>query len=322
MAVQHKAVDVVITTYNNKGFLTNVMESVLAQDYPNLTCWVVDDHSQDGTVDFLAKHFPSVKVITKSKRSGPASSRNIAIQASSGEYIVTLDDDVELTPNWIFTMVRVIEEDQTIGIATGKLLFADNMEKINAAGGGLSKFGIGYDIGIGQDKALFSTQRQVFYGCTAAMIFTRILVKTIGGFDESYFYLCEDTDFGWRANIAGFKVIYVPNAIAYHKFSFTIGQQNPLKEYLGVRNSIRTILKNFDRSNLLIALIDRTISLSKRWWKLSLQKGKPDLLVPKGILWNVIHIVETLRKRQTVQKLRKVDDCQILELVSALWLGE
>ncbi len=242
-------VNIIITAFNNKRIIGRCLESVKRQSHKNFRCIVVDDNSDDGTPEFISGNYRWAGLIRKKKQTGPSISRNIGIKQGNAEYIATLDSDVVLDKNWLKEQVAFMEkcgnEGQNCGILASKMLFADNPKIINSAGGGLRFPGIGCDIGSGKKDSLqYSRTREVHYACSGAMLMRRSMINKIGMFDETYFYGHEDTDMGWRARLAGYRVFYNPRAIAYHNVNQTVKTMSDKVVFHGTKNRIRSIIKN------------------------------------------------------------------------------
>jgi len=298
-----RMIDFIVCNYNGKHLIRDCLDSIKKQSHKGWNCIVVDDCSTDGSVEFLEKEYPWVKVITKPANSGPSISRNMGIKSSKGEYIAILDNDVVLDKDWLKEQLLFLKDHTYCGIVGSKLVYAMNTKKLNASYGGLFTLGIGYDGGCGKPAKTFAKAKQCMYVCSAAMLMRRSMVEEIGAFDDTYFYGHEDTDLGWRANIAGYSVWSNPHAVAKHKHSETMKHYSNKLYYHSRKNYLRSVLKNYQWWNVLWAgpLLKLFIGLDiiirpHRWAKL------------KGMLWNMGHIGSTLRARRKVQKTRKVSD--------------
>lgn len=290
-------VDVVICTFNNSGIIGKCLLSLKKLSYRINQFIIVDDFSTDNTVELIKKDFPWVSVTTKAAQSGPSDSRNIGINKSTAEYILFLDSDVEVTKNFLMHLLKSIQQKENVAICGGKLLLPDGT--IDSAGGGLTKIGVGFDIGHKKSNNLFNQGRDVLYVPSAAMLVKRKLIKELGSFDETYFYGHEDTDLCWRVNIAGFRVYYEPRAVAYHHKNQTINKMRKEVAYYGTRNRIRSLLKNHQSGTLLTylplyfgySLLDILVHSYRKekiaaWW------------------WNLRNMQNTLDQRRAVQELR------------------
>ncbi|MBI4170690.1 MAG: hypothetical protein HY514_03275, partial [Candidatus Aenigmarchaeota archaeon] len=138
----------------------------------------------------------------------------------------------------------------------------------------------------------------------------RKMLQEIGVFDSAYFYGNEDTDIGWRANIAGWKVIFNPNAVAYHEENATIKNMAWYTTFHGTKNRIRSLMKNYSSTNVIKYL---SLHLLMVLGKTVISNNKSARL--NAIAWNAVHILSTLQERQHVQKTRKIDDKEIMAYV-------
>lgn len=297
-------VDIIICTYNNSDIIGRCLSSIAKLTYEINKCFVVDDCSSDNTIQNIKTEFSWVEIIEKTVQSGPSDSRNIGLNSSESEYILFLDSDVVVTKKFLMFLVKSIQRNGNIAICGGKLLLPN--KTIDSAGGGLTRLGIGFDIGHKKDRNNYNQGKDVFYIPSAAMLVKRKLNKELGGFDETYFYGHEDTDLCWRVNIAGFRVYYEPKAIAYHYKNQTIKNMMSSVYYYGTRNRIRSLIKNHQLSTLILYLplyfifsffdvIIRSYRKEKiaAWW------------------WNLRHIKETLKERKSIQSLRVFNDKQL-----------
>ncbi len=248
-------IDIIVTTRNNYSSLQRTLHSIYNQSYTNFRCFVIDDDSNDDSIDKLSKEFPQTDFITGQGRNGPARNRNIAAARGSGEFIVTLDDDIVLEKDWLEQMLAFISISDSIGSAGGQLRFIEDKERINSLGGYFLINGLGCDYlfnrQVNEIENLINYPLRFPFICSAAMIVRRSVFNLVQGFDKIFFYLGEDYDLGLRINSAGFKVVYNPKAIAYHKLH---GVSKTFKNkhfyYLYHRNTFIVFIKNFPFLNM------------------------------------------------------------------------
>lgn len=297
-------VDFIICTRNNREVIPTTLRSVAAQTITDFTCTVVDGLSTDGTPELIREQYPWVHVIRKQVDSGPAASRNIGVASTSSKFIVFLDSDVELAPNWTEAQIAFLETG--FAIASGKLLYAGKPTMLCSSYGAINRYTVSWDGGVNCPSEAFATPRRCIWATTAAVVVRREVLDTIGGFDEAMFAFHEDSDFGWRASLSGFRVAFNPAAVALHHIHSTMNWQTmgaPRITYLAYRNRLRSALKNYETWHifrhvgfyLLLAIAD------------AVRKGprKAKLL---SIAWNVRHLGNTLRRRREVQSRRVVRD--------------
>ena len=213
----------------------------------------MDNGSTDGTAEFIKKNYPKVNFY-EIPNVGVDVLRNYAFSKSESEYMITLDSDAALSKDWIKKAVEYMDEHTDVGICCGKLLNDDG--RIDYAGTIIAKNGGVGDIGHGKpDNPEYNTFKRISGMTTAASIIRKKMIDEIGGFDENYYYGHEDAEFGLRANIAGWKVVYNPDLIGIHSYHSS-GWKKTAKGYKAKknkfyfydsRNSLLTILKNLEQ---------------------------------------------------------------------------
>ena len=296
-------VDILVCQKNNKDIISKCLDSVMNQTYKKINCLVLDDNSDDGSIEYVKEKYPKVKCLELSGQ-GPSQNRKIGIEKSSGKYVVTLDSDSILKKDWVSKMVRLMEENQNIGLASGKILYEDRKDVINVAGGGLSRVGIVKHLGEGKNKETNNEIKKVIYLCSAAMILRRSILDTIGSFDGDYFYGHEDLDICWRANLAGFDVVYHPFAESYHEQNTTVKKMTSSKaRFLASRNRTLTLLKNYSSWGL----VKYSPLFFVHFAFLLVFRNKPFSTI-NGYWWNLVNWKYTRVKREKIQKFRKISD--------------
>lgn len=302
----NKKVEIIVCVHNNESVIEKCLKSIEQQTHKKYRCTVVDDCSSDKTIDTVKKKFSWVYIIKKKKRTGPAASRNMAIKKTKADLIVTIDSDVQLSKTWLSEQVKFMK-NETVGIAASKILYSWDKKKMNSAGGSSSLLGFGFDRCNKMKKDDCKEIVPVLYGHSAAMVVRKKMLDEVGDFDETYFYGNEDTDIGWRANIAGWKVLYNPKAVAYHDENVTIKTMGPAVAFHGTKNRIRSVTKNFSCSRVAIYLPVHIFAIL-----VNVLVSGPRGAKLRGLIWNVIHITSTIRERKRVQSTRKIKDDDIL----------
>lgn len=260
-------VAVVVVNWNGRQYLERCLSAVLAQSYPNVEPVLVDNGSTDGSADFVRERFPAVRVIQSPTNVGFAAANNLGIWATDTPYVATLNNDTEVDPDWLAELVKVMESDPRIGMCASKMLFFDDRTLIDSAGVSMDAAGIAWDrCGGERDHGEETAPIEVFGACAGAALYRRAMLLDVAlpssqvgdklpqFFDEDYFIYLEDVDLAWRARLAGWRCLYVPQARVYHVHSATMKEGSPLKNYLLGRNKAWTIFKNYPTSQLLRAL--------------------------------------------------------------------
>ncbi|NOZ62196.1 MAG: glycosyltransferase family 2 protein, partial [Calditrichaeota bacterium] len=270
--------------------------------YPNYRCVVVENGSADDSAQKLAQ-FKDIELIRNHENLGFAGGNNSGIKFALKEkfdYILLLNNDTEVNGQFLTFLVAEMEADADVGIAGSKIYYWGSQRKIWSAGGGISRFlKRTYQYAENQmDRGQADQRREVDFVSGCAMLIRREVVEKIGALDPIYFMYYEDVDYCQRAQGAGFKVIYVPQSVVWHKVSATSNRS--FRDYYRMRNHIIFMRKIFGYGPLRIAFLSLIVSKeraarilarkflkgdSESFWKrmLSLSKGYLDGM--KFVCW-------------------------------------
>jgi hypothetical protein len=210
--------------------------------------FVVDNGSGDGTVDLIKKEYPQITLIENKQNLGACKARNQGIEASKGEWILTLDCDIVLERNFLFKALKTINDlPPKVGMVQAKILKPDK-ETIYSCGIYLSRLRRFFDIGKGkEDIGQFDKSMYIFGACSACALYNCRMLEEVkedkGYFDERFFFLVEDVDLSWRAQKKGWKAIFYPQAICYHS-GRSSGIPEKMRQYLCFYNRYLMIKKN------------------------------------------------------------------------------
>lgn len=245
-------VAVVILNWNGKKLLNEFLPSVINSTYPNLEIIVGDNHSTDGSVEFIRTHYPQLSIIENDDNYGFAEGYNRILEKVEADYFVLLNSDVEVTPGWIEPVIELMEKDPKTGACQPKILSykeRDSFEYAGAAGGFMDLFGYPFCRGrifdhIETDNGQYDEQEELFWASGAALFIRAELFRRSGGFDRDYFAHMEEIDLCWRIKNMGYKIMFCPASVVHHLGGGTLDQNNPQKTYLNFRNSLITLRKN------------------------------------------------------------------------------
>ena len=249
------SVSVVIPTWNGRALLDVALGSLSRQTVAADEVIVVDNGSTDGTTAHVRERWPSVAVVSLPSNSGFAAATNRGIEASSGDVVVLVNNDVELHPDFLRELVAGLEADPGAASAAAKMLRFDDRGVIDATGDTLRGSGVALQRGQGErDGGQYDAPGRVFSACAGAAAYRRSAFDELGLFDEAFFAYLEDVDWGFRAQLAGRACVYVPSAIAYHGGSASTrreGRPDPFFYGLPRRNDVWLVVKNYPASALL-----------------------------------------------------------------------
>ncbi|MEW6377854.1 MAG: glycosyltransferase family 2 protein [Thermodesulfobacteriota bacterium] len=238
-------VNVIIPNLNGEKLFPICLESLKKQGFRDFDITVVDNGSEDGSLTLLKDRYPEVRLISLDKNYGFAGGVNRGIEATEGEFIALLNNDIEVDPKWLEELHRALIEHPEVGSCQAKLLRYQEREKINGLGIRMNIDGEVEIIGWKEiDQGQYEEERYIFAVGAGASLYRRKMFEDIGLFDENFFANFEDVDLSFRAQLAGYKALYVPKAIGYHMIGATIKKMKYLPTYLNNRNKILFFWKN------------------------------------------------------------------------------
>ncbi|MBN1234722.1 MAG: glycosyltransferase family 2 protein [Methanotrichaceae archaeon] len=243
-------ISIVVLNYNGQRYLNSCLASLAAQTYRDFEVIVVDNDSTDGSVEHLKANFPWVRLVINKENLGFAGGTNSGIRAAQGELILTFNNDAKADSRLLEHLQKPLA-DSKVGVCAAKMLLADG--RINSTGICLSRSGAAWDRGMYEpDQGQYDAEEEVFGACAGAALYRKEMLDEIGLFDEDFFLYMEDVDLAFRARLAGWRCIYVPEAVVYHHHGGTAVPGSDLSVYYGNRNVIWYVIKDFP-TRLLIA---------------------------------------------------------------------
>ena len=260
-------VAVVILSWKGKKFLEQFLPGILKSLPPYARLIIADNASNDGVVEWIRETYDSVQVIAFQKNLGFAGGYNQVLGQLDDEYFVLLNQDVEVTPNWLEPLVNMADNDLKIGAIQPKIkwqLNKDYFEYAGAAGGWIDKNAYAFCRGrifdiVEKDHSQFEDEQEIFWASGACMFVRRKVFETCGGLDDDFFAHMEEIDLCWRIHRAGFQIMYCPQSTVYHVGGGSLPQGNPFKTYLNFRNSLVLILKNEEPNKIAKKIFVRLI---------------------------------------------------------------
>jgi GT2 family glycosyltransferase len=213
-------VSVIVVSWNSLRFLPECLASVEAQTHPAVDLVVVDNGSTDGSADFVAAEFPRATLLRNSANLGFCRANNDALKRSNGVFILCLNADAVLEPDYLERALPEFESNPSVGLIAGKVLRFDG-STMDSAGQLLTRARRIRDRGYGEkDTGRYEEPCDVFSACGAVALYRREMVDAISEdgefFDEAFFSFGEDMDVGWRARRAGWRTRYLSGARARH----------------------------------------------------------------------------------------------------------
>lgn len=256
--MENPLVTIVIPTFNRKDDLLECLRTLLNSSYGSMETIVVDNASTDGTYDAVKQMFPNVKLIKNDRNLGATGGRNKGAIEAKGDYLLFLDHDMIIDKQMIEELMKAIEADPGIGMAGAVVYYYDEPSKVWAAGTSINMLnGKVHFNNISPKEAGIDEPFNVQV-LPAAFMVKREHLNKLGLFDDVFFAVYEDTDFSFRVKEAGYKVVCVPNAKAWHKVPVDTDKQELhvlSRSYYIARNRIIFMKKHAEFMDFMIFLI-------------------------------------------------------------------
>ena len=318
---------VVIPSFNGRALLEQCLPTlhaalVCAQWTRQTEILVVDDHSTDGTEDWLKVHHPAVQLIRNAGGRGFAAAANAGLRAASGAWIALVNNDVLIDEQWLRAVQRHFQ-DSTIGSVATRMMVGNRPGMVEFAGGEYTTVGIPLRFGEGclVEEAAMMQPRLCFWGCGAAVFYRRAALAQVGGelYEPLQAYQ-EDVELGFRLALAGWNCVYESGAAVTHLGSVTYGQASFRKKFNSARNAEIVFFSCMPRPLLWRYLLGHILALM------------PQLAghIVRGSGWGYVcgkaafclaHIPATRRRRKFVQSLRNVDSATLSAKMRTGWLA-
>ncbi len=246
-------ITIIIPNYNGKHFLKPCLDSLSKQSCTDFEVLVVDNHSADGSIEYIKENYSDIKLISLDKNYGFSTAVNAGIRHSRTPYVILLNNDTTVDPHFVEELLKAAERSPRIFSVSSKMLQMHHPDLIDGAGDLYTLLGWGVARGAGRPADNYAKPEEVFSACAGAAIYRRSVFRKIGYFDETHFAYLEDIDIGYRAKIYGYKNLYCPDAVVYHVGSGTSGSKyNSFKVKTSARNSIWLIYKNMPLPQLVL----------------------------------------------------------------------
>jgi len=310
---------VIVLNWNGRILLPACLESLHDQTQKDFEIILVDNGSVDGSAEFVEHKFPEVRIVRLSENLGFCKGNNIGIRQANGQYIALLNNDTEVDPHWLEELVKALDKHLEVGFCASKMVFQDRPHLLDSAGDAYSIAGSARKIGHSDfaKKKRYQYPKYVFGACAGAAIYRRSMLEDIGLLDEDFFITQEDVDLSFRAQLKGYKCLYVPTALVYHRLNATLKTYSPEYVYYGHRNLEFVYFKNMPLPLLLITLplhlLDVFLSFC---YFCAIGRGRVFLRAK----WDAAKALpQVLRKRREIQRARTASLLYLLMLLDKSW---
>lgn len=308
-------VSIIVVTWNSKGYLQACLEKLHTQTYTNFEILVIDNASEDGTVEKLEAESIFLHIEKLSSNFGFAIANNIGAHLAHGKWLVLLNADAFPEPDWLEQLVRTAEQNPEYSFFSSRQLQFDKPQLLDGSGDAYHISGLAWRHGYNHSTINNELkQREVFSACAAAALYSREEFLSVNGFDDDYFSYFEDVDLGFRLRLGGGKCLYVPGAIVHHVGSASTGKRSDFSVYYGYRNLIWTFVKNMPTSLIWIFLPLHIITIL--FFAFYLTWRGQGRVIWKAIFDAIYGLPKMIKKRKVIQKNKKIRSRELLKVMS------
>lgn len=305
------------------------LQSIGRTKYPNLEIIILVNSSPDvitqivSNIERVVAGFPTsmkkrTKIIINQEALGYAVACNRGFKYSAGKYVIFLNDDVVVEPNWIDRLVKIAKEDSNIACVQPKILSLHNsncFDYAGAAGGFIDVYGVPFCAGrvfdvIEEDRGQYDDIYEIFWASGVALFCRSSIIAEVGLFDEEFFSYMEEIDFAFRVLQSDYRIVFASGAKVYHLGAVTSEKMNVDRDFLSYRNNILMILKNYELKDLMAVILPRFfLDMFNFLGRLRSGKVKRAMNIPRAY-FNLItdKLRYALMERARVRRLKNVDN--------------
>ena len=295
--------------------LTPLFTSLMAMDMPSEHVEIIlaDNGSTDGSVNYVRKHFPSVKIFPLGRNEGFAPALNKAVEAYESTWVCFLNNDVRVHPDWLSNLLHAANKIDAPCFSSHLLDWQGKHTQF--AGGWINLFGKGFE----NTQVQSDSPYEIFFPCGCGMMIRREVFQNIRGFDDDYFMIYEDIDLGWRMRLLGVPVYFVPDAFILHRGHASLDHVPYTKKALYYeRNSLATLYKNLgdDSLNVVFPLALREAlarAMGIGGIGVPVRSSPDGFAVMEGVNEFFRHLPMWKKKREIIQAYRQVSDEEIFK---------
>lgn len=297
---------VVIPNWNGAHHLPTCLDALRRQTHPDCEIIVADNASTDGSLSLLARDYPEVRVVPLAENRGFTGACNAGMRIATGDYVALLNNDTELDPGWAAAVLDAFNRHPEAGLVASKMLLFDQRDRFHTAGDLYRVDGRLINRGVWErDEGQYDREEYVFSACGGSSAYRNSMLDDIGLLDDDFFFSCEDMDLAWRAQLAGYRCIYTPNAVVYHHLAATGG--GTTASYYDGRNTIWLLVKNVP-GPLWRKHAGKIVryQLAQAWQAVHAWRGAAARARLRGMIAGLAGLPKMLRKRRDIQRGRRV----------------
>ncbi|MGQ0601347.1 MAG: glycosyltransferase family 2 protein [Anaerolineales bacterium] len=300
-------ISIIIPNWNGAAHLPVCLDALRAQTIGDFEVIVADNASTDESRALLVRDYPEVRVLALERNFGFTGACNSGLRSARGEFLILLNNDTEADSQWLAELLAAFERHPRAGLIASKMLLFDQRDTLHTAGDIFRTDGTPGNRGVWQqDKNQFA-EGPVFSANGGSAAYRRVMLDEIGLLDDEFYFSCEDVDLAWRAQLAGWRCVYTPRAVVYHKLSASGG--GVTASFHDGRNFIYLLAK--DVPDVVWRKHWRDILAAQwriTWEALRAWRGAAARARLRGQLAGLLGIPKMLAKRRTVQASRAVSN--------------
>lgn len=312
-------ISVIIVNWNGLKWLADCLDSLLLQSHRNFEIILIDNASTDDSVDFVSTFYPDVTIVETSRNLGFAGGNNLGIQRARGDFVFLLNNDTKADCSLLEILLTAFDEIPNLGAVNPRVVLMNEPGKLDNCGSYWTSSTFMYHYGFGAERTLdeYDKPRPVFYNNGSAMLIKKELLDKCGLLDEDFWCYNEEGDLCHRLWLAGYECWYYPRATVFHAKGSTSAQiENTFVQFHNYKNRLLTYSKNFEISTLMWVIPVHVMlnTLLSFYWLLH-GNTKHFLAIQKAILWNLVNMRKTIRKRRAVQSIRVKRDRELFNII-------
>lgn len=316
-----KTISILIVTYNSASTIEACLLSLQNATFTDFEVILVDNNSSDNTKQIIESiklrvSYPA-KTFYQNSNLGFARGNQLALQHAEGRYIALLNPDAMPDRHWLEELMQAMDSPPDIGICASKMItYGTNV--IDSAGDIYSTLLKGAKRGERERKEKYNNLEYVFGACAGAALYRRKMLEEIGFLDEDFFLIHEDTDLNSRAQLAGWKVLYVPTALVHHKVRSSIGHMSDMAVYYTLRNSELVRIKNVPMRVFIRCLPEFIIGMITEFIYFAIKHGKFRLYF-KAKMDALKMLPKMIKKRAVIMRNRRVSNNYLYSIMTSVW---
>lgn len=306
---------IIIPNWNGAHHLPGCLDSLRAQTWRDFEILVVDNASSDDSLAVLAR-YPEVRVLPLATNRGFTGACNAGFEAACGEIVILLNNDTEADPRWLAEIAAAFEAHPEVGLVASKMRLFDRRDTLHTAGDYVTPDGLPHNRGVWErDVGQYDHPAYVFSACGGSAAYRRAMLDAIGLLDDDFFFSLEDVDLAWRAQLAGWRCLYVPSAVIYHKLKASGG--GVTASFYDGRNRLWVLAKNYPADlwrDHWRAVLGGVCGIA--WAALKAWRGKEARATLRGMAAGLRGLPRIWRKRRVIQGQRVAERAYLERLMS------